>query len=207
MTNLCYTLYKVSLLIKPMQTILETQKPQLINASPLEILPDDQREVATLYTEAFQLPQSSPDQVDARNEHLETVDALASELLRDITLSGLLRQQAYDAVQEAKARQAALDVKQSQEDQKLTEDPSADVVTGAHVELPGSRPDIVIRAMRKMGYEVVPGGKGSHKKIRSTETGKTTTVPYHKGADISPRLLRDILGQTGIAPEDFKRHL
>lgn len=44
--------------------------------------------------------------------------------------------------------------------------------------------------------------KGSHKQYRHQD-GRVTTVPFHKGRDISPALLRRIVADIGMTIEDF----
>ncbi|NJL51316.1 MAG: type II toxin-antitoxin system HicA family toxin [Hydrococcus sp. SU_1_0] len=48
----------------------------------------------------------------------------------------------------------------------------------------------VVRILNNLGFIEVRQ-KGSHKQFRH-EDGRATTVPFHKGRDISPRLLRQI---------------
>ncbi len=44
--------------------------------------------------------------------------------------------------------------------------------------------------------------KGSHKQFRH-EDGRATTVPFHKGRDISPRLLRQIASDSNLTVEEL----
>ena len=44
--------------------------------------------------------------------------------------------------------------------------------------------------------------RGSHKQFRD-EKGRNTTVPFHKGRDISPILLRQIAKDIGLSVEEF----
>jgi predicted RNA binding protein YcfA (HicA-like mRNA interferase family) len=44
--------------------------------------------------------------------------------------------------------------------------------------------------------------RGSHKQYRHPD-GRSTTVPYHRGRDISPLLLRLIAKDIGMTVEDF----
>jgi predicted RNA binding protein YcfA (HicA-like mRNA interferase family) len=44
--------------------------------------------------------------------------------------------------------------------------------------------------------------RGSHKQFRHPD-GRCTTVPFHKGRDISPVLLRKIARDIGITAEEF----
>jgi predicted RNA binding protein YcfA (HicA-like mRNA interferase family) len=45
-------------------------------------------------------------------------------------------------------------------------------------------------------------GKGAHRFYRHAD-GRTTTVPFHAGRDISPTLLRKICKDAGLSVEDF----
>ncbi len=44
--------------------------------------------------------------------------------------------------------------------------------------------------------------KGSHKQF-CPEDGRATTVPFHKGRDIAPRLLRQIASDINLTVEEF----
>ena len=44
--------------------------------------------------------------------------------------------------------------------------------------------------------------RGSHKQYRHTD-GRTTTVPFHGGRDVSPLLLRQIAKDIGMTVEEF----
>jgi predicted RNA binding protein YcfA (HicA-like mRNA interferase family) len=48
--------------------------------------------------------------------------------------------------------------------------------------------------------------RGSHKQFKHAD-GRITTVPVHGGRDISPNLLRKIIEDIKITPEEFLRHL
>ena len=48
-------------------------------------------------------------------------------------------------------------------------------------------------------------GKGAHRFYRHAD-GRTTTVPFHAGRDISPVLLRKICRDIGVAVEAFLEH-
>lgn len=45
--------------------------------------------------------------------------------------------------------------------------------------------------------------KGSHKQFRHQD-GRATTVPFHKGRDISPRLLKQIARDIDLTIDDLK---
>jgi predicted RNA binding protein YcfA (HicA-like mRNA interferase family) len=44
--------------------------------------------------------------------------------------------------------------------------------------------------------------RGAHQQFRHAD-GRRTTVPFHKGRDISPVLLRKIARDIGMSAEDF----
>ena len=47
--------------------------------------------------------------------------------------------------------------------------------------------------------------RGSHKQFRHPD-GRSTTVPFHKGRDISPILLRLIARDIGLTVDEMIRH-
>ncbi len=55
--------------------------------------------------------------------------------------------------------------------------------------------------LRKLGFDVVRQ-RGSHLQFRDPR-GRCTTVPVHKGRDISPPLLRQIAKDIGMTLEEF----
>jgi predicted RNA binding protein YcfA (HicA-like mRNA interferase family) len=65
------------------------------------------------------------------------------------------------------------------------------------------KPRQVIAALQQLGFVEVRQ-RGSHKQFRHPD-GRVTTVPDHKGRDISPGLLRQILEDIHISAEDFLR--
>jgi predicted RNA binding protein YcfA (HicA-like mRNA interferase family) len=65
------------------------------------------------------------------------------------------------------------------------------------------KPRQVIAALQQLGFFEVRQ-RGSHKQFRHPD-GRVTTVPDHKGRDISPGLLRQILEDIRISAEDFLR--
>ena len=62
----------------------------------------------------------------------------------------------------------------------------------------------VIAILRKLGFEEVRQ-RGSHKQFRHQD-GQVTTVPFHKGRDFSPILLRKIASDIGLTLEQFLSH-
>jgi len=67
--------------------------------------------------------------------------------------------------------------------------------------LPVLKPQEVVLRLEKLGFIEVRQ-RGSHKQFRHPD-GRGTTVPFHKGRDISPVLLRKIARDIGMSPEDF----
>jgi predicted RNA binding protein YcfA (HicA-like mRNA interferase family) len=67
--------------------------------------------------------------------------------------------------------------------------------------LPVLKPLEVIAILKRLGFEEVRQ-RGSHKQFRHPD-GRGTTVPVHKGRDISPTLLRKIAQDIGMRPEDM----
>jgi predicted RNA binding protein YcfA (HicA-like mRNA interferase family) len=62
--------------------------------------------------------------------------------------------------------------------------------------IPVLKPQEVVRILENLGFVEVRQ-RGSHKQFRH-EDGRATTVPFHKGRDISPRLLRQIASDVGL---------
>ena len=58
--------------------------------------------------------------------------------------------------------------------------------------------------LRKLGFDVVRE-RGSHLQFRDPR-GRCTTVPVHKGRDLSPPLLRQIAKDIGMTVEEFLSH-
>ena len=56
-----------------------------------------------------------------------------------------------------------------------------------------------------LGFERVRQ-KGSHVFYRHRE-GRTTTIPHHAGRDLARPLLREILREVELTPEQFMEHL
>jgi predicted RNA binding protein YcfA (HicA-like mRNA interferase family) len=61
------------------------------------------------------------------------------------------------------------------------------------------------RVLRALGFVPVRQ-KGSHIFYRHAD-GRTTTVPHHLGRDLARPLVREILRQIEISPEEFERLL
>ncbi|MBX3292095.1 MAG: type II toxin-antitoxin system HicA family toxin [Acidobacteria bacterium] len=69
--------------------------------------------------------------------------------------------------------------------------------------VPVLKPRQVIRILETLGFIEVRQ-RGSHKQFRHPD-GRATTVPDHKGRDISPLLLRKIADDIGMRLDDFLR--
>lgn len=65
--------------------------------------------------------------------------------------------------------------------------------------LPVLKPQEVVRHLEQLGF-FEARQKGSHKQFRHTD-GRATTVPFHKGQDISPVLLRKIAQDISVTVE------
>lgn len=67
------------------------------------------------------------------------------------------------------------------------------------------KPQELIRVLQTLGFVEIRQ-KGSHKQLRHPD-GRTTTVPVHKGRDISPILLRQIMKEINIELEELQKYL
>jgi predicted RNA binding protein YcfA (HicA-like mRNA interferase family) len=67
--------------------------------------------------------------------------------------------------------------------------------------IPVLKPQEVLRILETIGFVVVRQ-RGSHIQLRHDD-GRATTVPMHKGRDISPGLLRKIAGDINLTVEEF----
>lgn len=64
---------------------------------------------------------------------------------------------------------------------------------------PVLKPREVVAALNALGFVEVRQ-RGAHRQFRHPD-GRGTTVPFHKGRDIAPPLLRKIARDIGIAVE------
>jgi predicted RNA binding protein YcfA (HicA-like mRNA interferase family) len=71
--------------------------------------------------------------------------------------------------------------------------------------LPVLKPREVVRVLEKLGFVEVRQ-RGSHKQYRHAD-GRYTTVPFHGSRDVSPLLLKQIIKDIRITPEEFAKHL
>jgi predicted RNA binding protein YcfA (HicA-like mRNA interferase family) len=69
--------------------------------------------------------------------------------------------------------------------------------------IPVLKPRQVVTALEALGF-VELRQRGSHKQYRHPD-GRSTTVPFHQGRDISPVLLRQITKDIDILINDFLR--
>ena len=67
--------------------------------------------------------------------------------------------------------------------------------------LPVLKPQEVVSRLLSLGFVEVRQ-RGSHKQFRHAD-GRGTTVPFHKGRDISPVLLRKIARDIGMTAEEL----
>ena len=65
------------------------------------------------------------------------------------------------------------------------------------------KPREVIRILERLGFVQIRQ-RGSHRQFRHAD-GRQTTVPDHGGRDLSPILLRQIIKDIGLTPEEFLR--
>ena len=61
------------------------------------------------------------------------------------------------------------------------------------------------KVLLKLGFDPVRQ-KGSHVFYRHKD-GRTTTVPNHSGRDIAKPLIREIIREIELTPEQFKKEL
>jgi predicted RNA binding protein YcfA (HicA-like mRNA interferase family) len=69
--------------------------------------------------------------------------------------------------------------------------------------IPVLKPQKVVTALNALGFAEIRQ-RGSHKQYRHAD-GRSTTVPFHKGRDISPVLLRQITKDIDVPIKDFLR--
>lgn len=69
------------------------------------------------------------------------------------------------------------------------------------VSIPVLKPSEVCRLLERLGFVAVRQ-RGSHVQYRHAD-GRGTTVPLHKGRDIAPPLLRQIVKDIGLTVEEL----
>ena len=67
--------------------------------------------------------------------------------------------------------------------------------------LPVLKPQDVVARLERLGFVEVRQ-RGSHKQFRHAD-GRGTTVPFHKGRDISPVLLRKIARDINVTAQEL----
>ncbi len=71
--------------------------------------------------------------------------------------------------------------------------------------LPRLSGDKIIKTLRRVGFEQVRQ-RGSHVILQHSD-GRMTVVPMHRGEEIGPGLLRKILRDVELTPEEFQNLL
>ena len=66
---------------------------------------------------------------------------------------------------------------------------------------PVLKPREVVALLDRLGFREVRQ-RGSHKQFRQAD-GRFTTVPFHRGRDISPTLLRQIARDIGLSVDEL----
>jgi predicted RNA binding protein YcfA (HicA-like mRNA interferase family) len=69
---------------------------------------------------------------------------------------------------------------------------------------PVLEPKGVVAILEKLGF-MEARQRGSHKQFRHSN-GRSTTVPFHPGRDISPILLRQIAKDIGVTVDELLKH-
>ncbi len=69
--------------------------------------------------------------------------------------------------------------------------------------LPALKAKEVISTLEKLGFQV-DHVTGSHYILRHPD-GRRAVVPYHGNRDVKQGVLRSIIRQAGISPEEFKK--
>ena len=71
------------------------------------------------------------------------------------------------------------------------------------VAVPVLKPQEVVSILTNLGFVEVRQ-RGAHKQFRHAD-GRGTTVPFHKGRDVAPPLLRKIAADIGLTVEALVR--
>lgn len=62
--------------------------------------------------------------------------------------------------------------------------------------------DEIVRKLRKLGFEgPIPGGR--HSRMIHPERKQVIPIPMHKGHDVSVGLIRAILREVGVTPQEW----
>ena len=67
--------------------------------------------------------------------------------------------------------------------------------------VPVLKPDEVVAVLKRLGFREIRQ-RGSHKQFRHPD-GRSTTVPFHAGRDISPILLHKIVKYIRLTMDEF----
>lgn len=70
--------------------------------------------------------------------------------------------------------------------------------------LPVLKPREAIRILERLGFQQIRQ-RGSHRQFRHPD-GRQSTVPDHGSRDLSPILLRQIIKDIGLTPDEFLRN-
>jgi predicted RNA binding protein YcfA (HicA-like mRNA interferase family) len=70
--------------------------------------------------------------------------------------------------------------------------------------VPVLKPNEVIGILRRLGFSEVRQ-RGSHKQFRHPD-GRCTTVPCHRGREVSPILLRQVARDVHVTVEELLRY-
>jgi len=70
--------------------------------------------------------------------------------------------------------------------------------------IPVLKPSEVVKILNALGF-IEARQKGSHKQFKHID-GRQSTVPFHKGRDISPILLRKIADDVQLDAQTFLAH-
>jgi predicted RNA binding protein YcfA (HicA-like mRNA interferase family) len=65
------------------------------------------------------------------------------------------------------------------------------------------KPREAIRALERMGFRLLRNSQGSHRQIEHPD-GRRVTIPVHRGCEIGPGLLRKILRDIELQPQEFR---
>lgn len=69
------------------------------------------------------------------------------------------------------------------------------------MKIPVLKPQEIVRLLEAKGFVEVRQ-RGSHKQFRHPDE-RATTVPYHAGRDVAPVLLKQIIKDVEMTPEEF----
>jgi predicted RNA binding protein YcfA (HicA-like mRNA interferase family) len=69
------------------------------------------------------------------------------------------------------------------------------------MKIPVLKPQEIVRLLEAKGFVEVRQ-RGSHKQFHHPD-GRATTVPYHAGRDVAPVLLKQIIKDVEMTPEEF----